>query len=241
MNNNMTIYANALVRNFTVKDRAESRLNGALVGVDNFSTWKSALVSAHEAFYKYERAKISLANGTVESIKSEKDNAVACYKAIVALVGEVNGAKLDTSIEALDTASKYAIKDAERLAGKAFTIDSELRILRKQWNEIATGMNEEYIASLEKQIEDKENELKLEKKKTGSAVKYTTMTNFNAFVNGLETRLAKAISKQEAQSYEDIIAEREAKKAANRARAKARREANRKAQQSNKPVETVAA
>lgn len=238
MSDKMSIFAEALVRNFTVKDKKESRINGELVGVDNFSTWKSAMESAHENFYKYERAKISLANGTVESIKSEKDKAVESYKAIIALVGEVNGVKLEASIEALDLASKYAIKDVERLAGKALTIDSELRILRKQRDNISNGMNEEYIESLLKNIEDKENELKLEKKKTGSAVKGTTMTSFTAFASNLETRLAKAIQKQEAQSYEDIIAEREAKKAANRARAKARRAANLK---SNKPVETVAA
>lgn len=237
MNNNMTIYAEALIRNFTVKDKSESRINGGLIGVDNFNNWKSALETAHAAFYKYECAKISLANGKVETIKTEKDTAIAAYKSIVALVGEVNGVKLDTSVESVDLASKYAIKDIERLAGKAFTIDSSLRILRKQYNEIANGMSEEYIVNLEKQIEAKEEELRAEKKKVGSAVKSTTMTNYTAFVNGLETRLAKIISKQEAQSYEDILAEREAKKAANRARAKARREANK----SKKPVETVAA
>lgn len=236
-----TIIANALVHNFTIKDKKESRINGGLVGVETYGKWKSALEVAHEVFYKYERAKLSLANGSVESIKSEKDNAVKAFKSIIALVGEVNGATLETSIEAMDSVSKYAIKDVERLAGNALTIKSELDNLRIQLNNVSNGMSEDYVSNLEKQYEAKAEELRLEKKKQGSAVKSTTITSYAAFASGLETRLAKAIEKQDAQSYEEIVAEREAKKAANRAKAKARRDANKAAKTSNKPVETVAA
>lgn len=232
----MNNIAKTLVKNITVKDKKSARVTGDYIGVDAYAEWKTALESAHEKFYKYERAKISLANGTVASIKTEKDNAVEAFKTVIALIGEVNGVKLETSIEAMDLVSKYAIKDVERLAGRAMTLASEIKNLKKQLDECGNGVNPDYVADLEATLEAKEEELRLEKKKTGSAVKSNTMTNFNAFVYNVETRLAKTIEKQEAQSYEDIIAEREAKKAANRARAKARRDAKKQTVQLNENV-----
>lgn len=233
----MNNIAKTLVNNITIKDKKSARVTGDFVGVDTYAEWKSALETAHAAFYKYERAKISLANGTIASIKTEKNAAVDAFKAIIALIGEVNGVTLEASIEAMDTVSKYAIKDIERLAGHAMLLSSEINNLKKQLNECGNGVNPDYVASLEEQLDAKEEELRLEKKKTGSAVKGTTMTTYTAFVYNAETRLAKIIEKQEAQSYEDILVEREAKKAANRARAKARRDAKKSA----KPVETIAA
>lgn len=233
----MNNIAKTLVKNITVKDKKSARVTGDFVGVDAYAEWKTAMESAHEKFYKYECAKISLANGTVTTIKNERQNAIDAFRVILNLVGEVNGVRLESSTESMDTISKYAIKDIERLAGRAMLLDSELKNLKKQLDECGNGVNPDYVASLEESIEAKEEELRLEKKKTGSAIKGSTMTTYTAFVYNAETRLAKIIEKQEAQSYEDIIAEREAKKAANRARAKARRDAKKSA----KPVETVAA
>lgn len=224
----MNNIAKTLVNNITVKDKKSARVTGDFVGVELYAAWKSAFETAHTNFYKYERAKIALANGTVATIKDERQHAVDSFKAIVTLIGEVNGVKLETSVEAMDTVSKYAIKDVERLAGRAMTLASEIKNLKKQLDEVSTGMNPDYVTNLEETLEAKEEELRLEKKKTGSATKGTTMTNFSTFVYNAETRLAKAIEKQEAQSYEDIVAEREAKKIANRERAKARRDANKK-------------
>lgn len=224
----MNNIAKTLVRNITVKDKKSSRVTGDFVGVDNYSSWKSTLETAHAVFYKYEHAKINLGNGTVQSIKDEKDKAVESYKAIVALVGEVNGIKLETSIEAMELVSKFAIRTTEQFAGRALTLKSERDNLRKQLDNVSNGMSEEYIENLQKQFDAKEEELALEKKKPGSAKKGDTMTTWSFFIYNAETRLAKAIEKQEAQSYEDIVAEREAKKAANRAKAAARRQANKK-------------
>lgn len=236
----MNNIAQTLANNITVKDKKSARVTGDFVGVDAYASWKNALETAHTAFYKYERAKISLANGTIASIKTERSNAVDALRAITTLIGEVNGVMIDSSVEALDTISKYAIKDIERLAGTALTLDSEIKNLKKQLDEVSTGMNPDYVTSLEEALEAKEEELRLEKKRAGSAVKTTTMTTFSAFVYNAETRLAKIITKQEAQSYEEIVAEREAKKAANRAKAKARRDAN-KAKKANVTVEVAEA
>lgn len=240
-NNNMNTIAKALIRNITIKDRKSARINGGLIGVDAYGSWQNALENAHTAFYKYESAKIKFGNGTLTSIKDEKDKAVEAYKSIIALIGDVNGIKLETSIEAMELVSKYSIRVTEELIGKAYTLKSELDNLKKQLDNVHTGMSEEYVSNLEKQYEAKEEELKLEKKNPGSAKKGDTMTAWNFFIYNAETRLAEAIEKQGAQPYEEILAEREAKKAANRARAKARRDANKKAQTSNQPVETVAA
>lgn len=234
----MNNIAKTLVRGFTIKDKKSARITGDFVGVETYGEWKSAMEKAHVAFYKYESVKLDLANGTVKTVKNEREEAVKCFKAIIALVGEVNGINLETSIEAMDTVSKYAIRDVEKLAGRALTLKSELDNLKKQLDNVHTGMSEEYVSNLEKQYEAKSEELKLEKKNPGSAKKSDTMTAWNFFIYNAETRLAEAIEKQGAQPYEEILAEREAKKAANRARAKARRDANKK---SDKNVETVAA
>jgi len=229
----MNIIAQTLTRNISIKDKKSARITGDFVGVDTFGEWKSAMESAHVAFYKYESAKISLANGTITSVKTEKNAAIEAFKTILALVGDVNGTHIDNSIECMDTLSKYAIRDIERLAGSALTLASEIKNLKKQLDEVSTGMNPDYISNLEETLASKEEELRLAKKQTGSAVKSTTMTNFSNFVYNAELRLAKIIAKQEAQSYEEILAEREAKKAAARAKAKARRDANKKTVQLN--------
>lgn len=230
----MNNIAKTLVRNITIKDKKSSRVTGDFVGVEAYSDWKIAIEAAHEAFYKYESAKIKLGNGTVQSIKDEKNNAVEAFKAIADLVGEVNGVKLETSIEAMELVSKFAIRTVEQYAGQAMLIKSERDNLRKQLDNVSNGMSEEYISNLEKEYEAKNEELKLEMKKPGSAKKGDTITTYSFFVYNAETRLAKAIEKQEAQSYEEIVAEREAKKAANKAKAKARRDANKKAKTETK-------
>lgn len=230
----MNNIAKTLVRNITIKDKKSSRVTGDFVGVEAYSDWKIAIEAAHEAFYKYESAKIKLGNGTINSIKDEKNKAVEAFKAIVDLVGEVNGVKLETSIEAMELVSKYAIRDTEEYAGQALFVKSELDNLRKQLDNVSNGMSEEYISNLEKQFEAKNEEFKLEKKKPGSAKKGDDITTFTFFVNKAETRLAKAIEKQEAKPYEQILQEREEKKAANRAKAKARRDANKKAKTETK-------
>lgn len=229
-NNNMNTIAKALIRNITIKDRKSARINGGLIGVDAYGSWQNALENAHTAFYKYESAKIKFGNGTLTSIKDEKDKAVEAYKSIIALIGDVNGIKLETSIEAMELVSKYSIRVTEELIGKAYTLKSELDNLKKQLDNVHTGMNQEYIDDLNKKYDAKEEELALEKKKPGSAKKGDTMTTYSFFAYNAETRLAKAIEKQDAKSYDDIIAEREAKKAANRAKAKARRDANKKSE-----------
>ena len=224
----MNNIAKTLARNITVKNKKESRINGGFVGADAYSSWKSAMEAAHVAFYKYESAKIKLANGTIKSIKDEREKAIECHRAIIALIGEVNGINLESSVEAMDLVSKYAIRTTEVYIGRAMTLKSERDNLKKQLDNIATGMNEEYVSNLQRQFDAKEEELALEAKKPGSAKKGDTMTTWSFFVYNAETRLGKTIEKQESQPYEEIVAEREAKRAANRAKAKAKRQANKK-------------
>lgn len=227
----MNNIAKALARNTTIADKKTARVTGDYVGLDVYAEWRTALETAHVAFYHYERAKTSLLAGKVQSVKPEKESAIQAFRTIIALVGEVNGIKLDSSIETMESLSKYAIKDTEKLIGRAETIQSEIKNLNNQLDNVHTGMNPDYIANLEAQLDAKEEELRLEKKKPGSVKKGNTMTKFdgnNGFAYNIEKRLGQAVEGQEAQSYEDIVAEREAKKAVARAKAKARREANKK-------------
>lgn len=241
MNNNMSVIAEALVYNYTIFNNKESLINGGQVGVETYGKWKSTMTNAWDVFYKYECAKRDLMLKKVTTVKVEREAAMTIFKEILDLIGEVNGFKLESSVDNLNALSQHSKHMKKSIKGKAMTLASEVSNLDKQLKNVHTGMNEDYVSNLEKQYEAKVEELKLAKKQVESADRKPTQVKFNKFLGEFEHDIASIIQQQSAQPYEEIVAEREAKKAANRAKAKARRDANKAAKTSNQPVETVAA
>ena len=150
----ISIYADALVLNHTVKNRKAATINGEQVGVSKFAAWKNACNTAFEAFYRYQKNCVDVAIGT-ES-KADTTAAFSALQTILDLIGEVNGHSLTKSLEMLTILSSYAVKDKNEYAGEALTVSSNLKDLRKSLKNVHTGMNEEYVRSLERQIAEAE-------------------------------------------------------------------------------------
>lgn len=217
------IIKDTLAHNYTIK--TNSAMTGEQVGVETFAMWKTAVANCHREFYKYECEKHAMASkgekGTVDATR-----AFNALQTILDLVGDVNGHKIVKNQAMLDVLSVKTLAEKEPLAGQAETIYSELKIVRKQLADVATGMNPDYIEGLEKKQAELEEELKIEKKKTGSCAPMKTRTSENTFRKKFEKELYRAVIEPQAmKSWEELEAEAEARKAARKAAKQAKRQA----------------
>ena len=231
----MNIYAEALTLNHTVKAHKNATINGGQIGVDNFAKWDVAVSAAREAFYTYQKECID--RSIDHAVKANTTNAYNALQAILDLIGEVNGRKLIKSEEMLVAVSRHAIKEKEELIGKAALVNSQLKNYRIERDNVHTGMNEDYIASLEENIAAKEAELKLLKTQPDSAKKTKTRQLDSVFRYKLETTLAEFIKAQSAKSWAELEAEEEARRAERKAAAKARRAAKKAAEKAQAKAE----
>lgn len=218
---------NTLAHNFTIK--TGSAMTGDQLGIETFGQWKSSVAKCHREFYKYECAKHNAAS------QGDKAN-VDCTKAfnalqeILDLVGDVNGHKVVKNREMLDVLAVKTHSDREPLAGRAETINSELKIVRKQLDNVATGMNPEYIEGLQAKEAELEEELKQAKKETGSCAPMKARNSESTFRKKFEKELYRAVIKPQAmKTWEELEAEAEARKAERKAAKQAKRQAEAKA------------
>ena len=238
-----TIIHATLEVNFTKK--SASAITGDQLGAETFASWKSAVEACRRAFYKYEEAKHIAAgmgkDGTID--KAISDNAFDALQAILDLVGEVNGHPIVKNQSLLDELAVKAVSEKEPLAGRALTVKSQLDNAKARLDALNyNGVNPESVESIEAQIAELEEELKIAKKETGSCAPMGTRVTESTFRKKFEKALyALAIEKQALKSWEELEAEEEARKAERKARAKAKRAAKREAERAAKAVETVAA
>ena len=239
MKNTNTIIAEALLKNFTVKNHKDATINGGQVGVDIYGKWDIAIKAAHECFYTYQHDVVDVAIAKSASVDTTR--AMNALQELLDLIGEVNGHAITKNSAMLEMVSKHAIKSKEDLVGRAMTIASELKNLRSEYNNLSNGVNPEYVEKLEKDIADKEAELKLEKSKPDSAKKFQTRTSLAVFRYNVERALAEIISKQSTKTWEELEAEAEALRAKRRAATKAKRAAQKAEAEAKAKAETAKA
>lgn len=237
----MNNLAKTLTYNATVFNNKEATVNGGQIGPEAYAIWKSTLENAWQKFYRYRYAMQLAIIDPNKTTKEAKSEAFDALQSILDLIGEVNGHAIYKSNELLDELSKHTLSGKKELIGNASYVQSQLKNLKAEFNKPHNGASEEWVTDMEEKIAAKEEELKLEKKKGGSASKFDTRVKFPKFAYEVETALAKVINGQVAKTWEELDREEEARKAARKARAKEYRQAKRKAEKSNKPVETVAA
>lgn len=223
----MNTITNTLLVKKTIANTGARRLTGDDIGAENFAKWKLACENLYRECYKYERTKVMYALDRVDEINAT--NVFNALKVLLELLGEVNGHAIERNQVMLDMLSHLAITRKAELVGRAGEIKSELDIIRKQLREVSTGMNADYVESLEQKFEELTEELRIAKKQTESANPYPSIVSFNTFRGKLEDALVMIIEKQEAKSWEELEAIKQAKKAERDARRKANKQAKRQA------------
>lgn len=227
-NNELNNIATALKVNATKKSKYA--ITDTQVDLREYAQWAQAITNAWSAFYNYQSAVIKSLNDNTTVDREATNNAYNSLKAILALVGDVNGHPLTSNNDMLAMLSKCVIKTKRERIGEALLVESELKNLKDEQKNVHTGMDEDYIKNLEDSIEAKSESLKMLDKAAGSAKVIYTRASFSVFRKAVETQLAMIICKQEATPWEVLEAEAEARKAERKARAKARRAKARQAE-----------
>jgi hypothetical protein len=219
-----TIFTTAIQQNFTTKNHTAARINGAQIGIENYAKWKSAIDSAYEHFYTYQKKCVDTAISKTEAV-APTTAAMDALGVIIDLIGEVNGFKLRKSVDMLNVVSVAAIRWKEERVGEALTVHSQIKNLETQLDEVAAGMSEEYVQSLETQLAEKKARLEVLDAQPESAQKQKTRASKNTYRYNIERELGAIINEQSMKSWEELEAERAAAKAIAKANRKAKKSA----------------
>lgn len=223
LNKTMSIYAEALISN---RDFKNARVDGNAIGITKAREWtaliKSALIPAYTVYkYRYDNM------GNKEVAKAcNMDALYNAIRPIIALIGEVNGDKLNAEniaeefvsksvrIRAIDTSNEMAHAREEYRQAKSNLANSEQ----------GTMSDEEYavvVATLEAKVESTKAEVSRLIDLPGNCKNINSIQTDTAFVKAIEIALGDAITKQTLRPVEDILAEKAQREADRKARRKA--------------------
>ncbi|MGN5455178.1 MAG: hypothetical protein ACI4XN_04265 [Candidatus Kurthia intestinigallinarum] len=219
MNKTMSIYAEALSDNREYKN---ARINGEAVGVANARAWANAVKSLRIPAYAIRVYRYNHMGDAETVAPCDQSALYDALRPVLEMVGEVNGAKLDThnmAEEIISNAMRFRTIDTSEEMAHAHL---ERRLAKKALTEDETEENQaEY---------DKWNdECKRLEGLPGNCKRIAEIQPETAFVKAVELLLGDAIRKQTAKSVDEVMAEEEAKKAARRAKNNARKRAQKAA------------
>lgn len=217
----LSIFAEALVDNREYKN---ARINGDAVGVANARKWlatvKSMRIPAYAVrVHRYNHMGVDEADVPVCNMTPLFNT----LKEVLDLVGEVNGAKLNTSCiaeEIISNAMKFRVIDITNEMAKA---RCDYRTARKNYVEDESEENAEALDLAKAEVARLEGE-------AGNCKRIAEIQSESAFVKAVEIILGDAIKKQCLKSAEEVAAEEEARKAEKRARHKAKKAEKAKAE-----------
>ena len=217
---NNTIFAQALIDNMDYKSM---RINGEAVGVANARKWTNAVKALRLPAYAIRAYRYNHM-GDAEAIKAcKQDNLYEAIRALLDLIGEVNGAKLNAknlAEEIIAHAMKETVIDISVEMAHA---RNQKKLAKKAMTENET---EETIANYDLWTET----VKTLEAQPGNCKKVTAIVSETAFVKSVEFLVGSAITKQMAKSAEEIAAEEEARRQARRAKTKAKKAEKAKAE-----------
>lgn len=214
-NNNMTIFAEALVDNREYKN---ARINGAAVGVANSRKWIAAVKAIRMPAYAvrvYRYNNMGEAEAVAKCDETPVYNAIA---PVLDMIGVVNGAKLNAhniAEEIIANALRFRVIDITPEMAHA---RCDKRIAKKAMDE---DENDETIAAYNAACD----EVKRLEEEPGNCKRIPEIVSESAFVKAVEILLGDAITKQAMKSAEEVAAEEEAKRRARREATKAKKAA----------------
>ena len=229
MNNNMTIFAQALTVNSTIKSRKAALINGEHIGVDNFAKWKAATHEAYMTFYNYNQKVLE--GAFTEGVDTVKVTTYAmnALQALLDLIGDVNGHRIvkntDMIKNVLASVAPYSIKNKTERVGEACKVASELANYKKEYRNLGNGVSAEYVAELEKNIEETKARLATLDTMPGSGATSKIRVNESTFRFELERTLAQIITKQSMKTWEELEEEENKRKQEKKDRRREQRQA----------------
>ena len=215
MSNTMTIFAEALIDNRNYKN---ARINGQAVGVANARVWGNAVKAMLAPAYAIREYRYNHMGDAETVAPIDMTAFFDALRPVIDMIGEVNGAKLDTANMAEEVLARAMKFRAIDITVEMAHARCEYRNAKKAYSE---DESEENLAEFEKCKE----EVKRLEALPGNCKKIPDMVSESAFVKEVEILFGDAITKQNARSLEEILAEKAAKDADRKARAKARKAA----------------
>lgn len=205
---------------------ANKSLTADHIGSENLSVWTSLVADLHKTAYSVY-ALCESSNLSVDSDSVDKTAVYNSLRAILTTIGEVNGHKLYANEELATLAIGYAGKRGNDDSPELQLCLSKIRNRNKELNEYknTNGVNPEAIKSMEKEIAELEEEKKALLDSPDNRIKKPTRTPANTFRLEVEHRLARAISEQQAKTWEQLEAEAEERRKARRAKTKDKQKA----------------
>lgn len=222
-NSTMSTIAECLVFNNRF---ASDKLTADQLGAELHKSWVDSVKALHSAAYSVA-VKCENDHAQSDAITVDKTALYTALRAILATIGDVNGHKLYAN-DALATliigyANRRANQDSPELQFVRSQISNNKKTLATY--ETTAGVNPETIQNLKDSIsalEEKRDALIAE---ADNRIKVVTRTSFNAFRLDVEHALARAISEQNAKTWDELEAEVEARRQARRANTKAKKNA----------------
>ena len=219
----MSIYAEALISNREYKN---ARIDGKSVGVTEARNWSTLVKSAlYEAYsvrkYQYDNM------GNAEIVNAcNMDALYNAIRPIIALIGEVNGDKLNAE----NIANEFV---AQSIRFRVIDLTVEMAHARENFRQAKSALNkseqgsmsdEDYaltMSTLESTLDDAKAEVCRLEGIAGNCKRIPSIQSESAFVKAIEIALGDAITKQTLRPTEDILAEKAQREADRKARRKA--------------------
>lgn len=218
-NTTMSIYAEALISNMEYKN---ARIDGEAVGVTNYRNWsalmKACLAPAYD-IRKYRWDNMGNAEVVAPCNQTPLYDAI---RPIIALIGEVNGDKLNA-----ENVAEEFIAHAMKI--KAIDTSVEMAHARFEKKSAYAKLKEEASEENQATYDHWEAEVKRLESLPGNCTRKPFMQSESAFIKDVETALANAITKQTMRPRAEIEAEKAARKAERDAKRKANKLAKKNA------------
>lgn len=211
MSNTMSIYAEALTVNRELKN---GRINGESVGVANARTWSASVKACLLPAYAVRKYRYDNMGQSAEVSACDMTALYNAIRPVVALIGEVNGDKLN----AVNVAEEFV---AHSIRFRVIDTSVEMAHAHSERRIAKEALSENDTAENQATYDQWDNECKRLEAIPGNCKRIPAIQSDSAFVKAIEIALGDAITKQTLRPIEDIIAEKEAKEAERKAKRKA--------------------
>lgn len=210
----MTIYAEALADNRNYKN---ARIDGKTVGVAEARAWGTAVKALRHSAYgvaQFNHANMS----NPEAVTCNTDKLYESLRAVLDLVGVVNGAKLQAQ-----NIAPNIVSVATRI--RTIDITNEMAEARYEKRNAKATLDEEGTDEAQTAYDEACTKVEELEAKPGNCKKIVEIQTESAFVKAVEVLLGDAINKQTAKTLEEVLAEEEARRQARRAKTAAKKAA----------------
>lgn len=208
MKKTTTIYAEALSDNRNYKN---ARMDGKTIGVSESRTWNNAVKAMRYPAYaiaQYRHA--NLANTEVVA-PCDLSPLYTALRAVLDLVGEVNGAKLHA-----ENIAEVVIANASRI--RTIDISNEMATARYEKRQAKKALDEDDTVENQTAYDNAKAEVERLESEPNNCKKLFEINAESAFVKAVEIALGDAINGQCMKTAEQVQAEEEAKRQARRAK-----------------------